>query len=92
MTKKNSAIKFHIPAFTLGLGATWSLSIFLVGLMAMFNWGGAFVDVMASIYIGYEPTFLGSLIGAVWAFFDGAIGGLVFALFYNFFLSKIKSR
>jgi hypothetical protein len=35
------------------------------------------------IYRGYSLTFSGSLIGAVWAFCDGLVGGAVFAWLYD---------
>lgn len=92
MSNKLSAKKFHLGAFTLGLGVTWSISILLAGWMAMFGWGPAFVKVMASIYIGYEPTFFGAVIGAIWGFLDGAIGGFVFAFLHNLLLSKVFTK
>ncbi|MEX0961665.1 MAG: bacteriophage holin [Simkaniaceae bacterium] len=91
--KENKKIKgqpFNIPSFTLALGITWSFSILMAGWLAAFGWGPPFVEVMGSFYIGYEPTFIGAIIGAIWAFFDGAIGGLIFSLFYNFFIVKLK--
>lgn len=88
----NNFQKFHIKAFTLGLGITWSATVLLAGWTAIFGWGGAFVRVMASIYIGYEPSFFGAIIGAIWGFFDGAIGGLIFSLLYNFFLRKSSDK
>jgi len=33
---------------------------------------------------GYNLTLVGSLIGGVWAFFDGLIGGAIFAFLYDF--------
>ena len=38
---------------------------------------------LGRIYLGYNLTFEGSVIGAAWAFFDGLIGGLIFATVYN---------
>ncbi len=43
---------------------------------------------LASIYRGYSITPAGSLIGLVWAFFDGLIGGALFAWLYN----KVAAR
>jgi len=93
-TKKNATAchKFHIPAFTIGLGITWSLSILFAGWFAIFGWGPPFVEVMGSFYVGYKPSFIGAIIGAIWAFFDGAIGGLIFSLLYNFFVEKFGKK
>ena len=49
----------------------------------MFGWGKGIVEVMSSVYIGYSASFLGGIIGAVWGFADGLIGGAIFALIYN---------
>jgi len=54
----------------------------------MFGWCVKFVDVMSSIYIGLNSTLIGSIIGAVWGFFDGAVGGAMIAFFYNLALKK----
>ena len=43
--------------------------------------------LLERVYIGYSFTPTGSLIGAVWGFFDFAIAGAVFAWLYN----KIKN-
>jgi len=42
-----------------------------------------FVALLSGVYVGYNPTILGSLVGALWAFFDALIGGLLFAWLYN---------
>ena len=76
--------KLNIKAFGLAAGIIWSGATFFLGLMVMFlNWGTGWENVMATLYIGYKPTFLGCIIGAVWGFFDGGIGGVIFAWLYN---------
>jgi hypothetical protein len=34
----------------------------------LFDWGTALVEIASSLYIGYKATFLGTIIGIVWAF------------------------
>ena len=75
--------KLSAKGLAVSLGLTWALGILLAGWVSSFGWCRGFVDVMGSVYIGYGPGFTGGLIGAVWAFFDGAVGGLVIALIYN---------
>jgi len=41
--------------------------------------------MISSLYIGYAATLLGSIIGAIWAFVDGFIGGVIVAWLYNAF-------
>lgn len=55
---------------------------------AFSNWGVPVVAVLSSVYIGYSPTFVGSIAGAVWAFANGFIGGVIMGWLYN----KIVSR
>ncbi len=69
-----------------GIGVILAVYVFLLGLIAMWwNWGTVIVTVLGSLYIGYEPTFIGSILGAIWAFVDGFIAGVVIALVYNKF-------
>ena len=76
--------KLDIKAFGLSLGIVWGVAMFLLGLMVMFlNWGVAWVTLMSSVYIGYKPTLVGSIIGGVWGFIDAGIGGVAVAWLYN---------
>lgn len=84
MAKEKSA-KLSVIGLALGVGILWGLSMMICGWTSMFDWGGAFVSVMSSIYIGYEPSFIGGIIGGIWGFFDGFIAGGVVAFFYNVF-------
>ncbi len=80
--------KINVKALAIALGVTWSSGMLISGWAAMFGWAGKIVEVMGSVYIGFGPTFTGGLIGAVWGFLDGAIGGVVIALIYNFVSRK----
>ncbi|NOX25417.1 MAG: membrane-associated protein [Deltaproteobacteria bacterium] len=53
------------------------------GWAAIFGWSAKFVAVMSSVYIGFKPTFLGGIIGALWGFIDGATSGVIIAVIYN---------
>lgn len=75
--------KLNVKAFALAWGISCGIYFLFLGWVAMFGWGARIVEGVATFYIGYAPTFLGGIIGGVWAFFDGAIGGLIIALIYN---------
>ena len=76
--------KLDIRAFSLSAGIFWSVSVFLMGILAMScPWAGKFVAALGIFYVGYSVTIWGSVIGAVWAFFDAAIGCGIFAWLYN---------
>jgi hypothetical protein len=75
--------KISIKGLTLGLGVSWAFCMLFVGWASMFGWGVKFVEMMSSVYIGFAPTLLGGIIGAIWGFVDGAIGGAIIAFVYN---------
>jgi hypothetical protein len=75
--------KLSVKALGLSTGLVWAFCNLLAGWTAMFGWGGKYVDLMSSIYIGYSASILGGIIGGVWAFLDGLIGGLLIAIVYN---------
>ena len=72
------------------MGVLWSASVFIMGIVAMAStgYGMTFVHGMGTLYIGYAPTFIGSIIGAIWAFVDGFLGAAIFAWLYNIFAGK----
>ncbi|GKZ13414.1 bacteriophage holin [Haladaptatus sp. T7] len=75
--------KLDIRAFALGGGVMWSLYVMLDAWIARFGWGDETVETLSSLYIGYRPTLRGSLVGALWGFMDGALGGAIVATVYN---------
>jgi|TARA_Y100000310_G_scaffold91835_1_gene89290 hypothetical protein len=80
------AQKCDVLALGLGIGILLAVYAFLLGLTAwLWNWGTPLVEAVSTLYIGYAPTFLGSIIGAIWAFVDGFIAGVVIAWIYNKF-------
>jgi hypothetical protein len=80
--------KLNVKAFTLACGATWGIFMVVIGWGGIIGWGTSIVDLLSSLYIGLAPTFLGGIIGGLWGFLDGAIGGLVFTLLYNAMAKK----
>ena len=75
--------KLSINALGVALGVLWAAYVFLCGIAAQMGWGVALVDALSSLYIGYGPSFVGALIGAVWGLVDGYIAGVVIAWIYN---------
>jgi hypothetical protein len=77
--------KISVKGLALGIGTAYALCMFFLGIAAMFNWGTELVLMMSSVYFGFNATILGAIIGAIWAFIDGAIFGAIIALVYNRF-------
>lgn len=81
--------KLDVKALGLTLGIVWGGCMLLLGLSTTFwGWGSGVVNAFSSLYIGYEATVFGSLIGGVWGFFDAGIGGVIIAWLYNKLAAK----
>ena len=76
-----------IRAFSLTAGIFGALTMFFLAwwLMLTGNAEGP-TTLLERVYIGYSFTPMGSIIGAVWGFFDFAIAAAIAAWLYN----KIK--
>jgi hypothetical protein len=76
--------RLNVKALTIAGGILWSLYMLCIGWASwLIGWGTGFVTAMSSVYIGFRPTFFGGIIGAVWAFLDGAVAGAIIAWVYN---------
>ena len=82
-------MNLNVKAFALSFAIWWGVGIFLLTWWII-AFGGPSTDptFLGRIYIGYEVTPLGSVIGLVWGFVDGLIGGAIFAWLYNFIAAK----
>ena len=78
--------KLKTCAFGLTSGILWSVSVFVMAIVAGYfeTWVSGVVNLMSSMYIGYDTSLAGALSGLGWCFVDGFIGGFVFAWLYNF--------
>ncbi len=83
---ENTKMKLGVASFGMALGVTWGLGMLLMGIVAwQTGWGLDFLNIMSSVYIGYAATLGGSIVGAIWGFFDALIAGIVIAFLYNLF-------
>ena len=64
-------MKYNAQKLAITGGIVWALTMFVTTLAAVYvHYGIAFLDVMASIYPGYTISLAGSIIGAIYGFFD----------------------
>jgi hypothetical protein len=78
-----------VISFGLAVAVTSAAFTFFLGLMAtFFGWGVELAAALSSLYIGFSPTFVGTIAGAVWAFVTGFAGGVMIAWLYNRFLLR----
>jgi hypothetical protein len=77
-------MKLNIKAFSLSCGIIWGLGLFcLTWWIIAFEGATGDPTIIGRLYRGYTISPVGSVIGLVWAFFDGLIGGAIFAWLYN---------
>jgi hypothetical protein len=77
--------RINIKALGLSLGLTWAGGVFILGFASSFGYGVDIVNLLSKLYVGYAPTFTGSVVGATWAFLDAFLAGVVIAWLYNKF-------
>lgn len=83
--------RLSLLSLGLAFGITWGLCLLFLGILAwLWDWGMLFVHVIGTVYIGYAPTPLGSVIGLVWGFIDAFIAGVIIAFLYNYFSKKCE--
>lgn len=67
------------------MGSLWAGAVVVLGLTARRGWGEEWRDLLADVYLGYDSTNQGLVVGAVWAFADGFVGANLLAWLYNLF-------
>jgi len=77
-------MKLNVKAFALTCALVWGLGLFFITWWIIaFNGATGEITFIGRIYRGYNISPVGSIIGLVWAFIDGLIGGAIFAWLYN---------
>jgi len=83
-------MKLDVIGFGITLGCVWGSGILMLALASRASRRTEkAVRLFSKIYIGYKKTLLGSLIGGIWGFFDGALSGLLIAWVYNKIISWV---
>ncbi len=67
------------------MGLLWAGAVVVLGVTARRGWGTDWRDLLADVYLGYDSSRKGLLIGAVWAFADAFVGAYLLGWFYNLF-------
>ena len=84
-------MKLNVKAFALTAGLLWGFGLlFITWWIIIFEGASGDVTIIGRVYKGYNISIGGSLIGFIWAFVDGIIGGAVFAWLYNTISSRIS--
>ncbi|HLC76039.1 MAG TPA: hypothetical protein VJB82_02900 [Candidatus Peribacterales bacterium] len=72
-------------ACAIAFGGTLAIGTLLLALISMVHgsYGNTLISILSTVYIGYDNTIPGAVMGGIWAGIDGGIAGYVFALIYN---------
>ena len=82
-------MKLNAKSLALTSGILWGLAVFLGTIwLLIIGSSGKTISLLSAFYFGYQFSIGGAFVGLVWGFVNGAIGGLIFAFVYNFFLPK----
>ena len=80
-------MKINVKALALTVGSLWATCVLIVGLAHLVwpSYGGAFLELVASIYPGLHPGdgLQAVIVGTLYAIVDGGIGGALVARLYN---------
>ncbi len=82
-------MELSLKKFSISAAIIWGTYILIIGWLATAGWGNhQMVNVISSLYIGFKPTFFGSIIGCLWGILDGLVGGYLFVNLYNRFFGN----
>ena len=88
-------MRINIIALAVTAALFWGAAILIIASANLIwpSYGGAFLELAASIYPGYHPgPSIGSIFtGTLYGLVDGAIAGAVFGWVYNFLSRKFPS-
>ena len=85
-------MRLDIGAFALTFALFWGFALFALTWWIMaFEGATGDVTFVGRVYLGYSISPLGSLVGLVWAFVDGLIGGAIFAWLYNTLADRLAA-
>ena len=82
-------MKLNVKAFAFTCAIFFGVGLFITTWWIIV-FGGATGEptFIGRVYLGYCISPLGSVIGLVWAFVDGLIGGAIFAWLYNLITAR----
>jgi hypothetical protein len=85
-------MKLNLKALAFTAGIMWAVAVLMIGVANLIwaGYGTMFLELLASIYPGYDATrSIGAVVaGTLYALVDGAIFGLVFGWLYNLLMGK----
>lgn len=85
--------KLCVLSFGFALAIVWALGVLIMGITASwFGYGKWFVESVGYVYVGYKASFIGVIVGIIWALVDAFIAGIIFAWLYNCFMKACHKK
>jgi len=81
----SKGMKLDVMGLSLSLGVVSALCMLLMGVAALNGWGVSWFELTAEYYVGMTLTPGGVVLGGVYGFIDGFIGGALISWLYNKF-------
>jgi hypothetical protein len=78
-------MKLKVWAFGLAVGIVCGLGMLLFGILGSFGLFPKSIALTSEFYIGFSTSILGILLGTIYGFVDGFLGGAIVAWIYNRF-------
>jgi hypothetical protein len=86
-------MKLNVKALALSAGLIWGFGLFfMTWWIIIFDGATGEITLIGQLYRGYCISPIGSVIGLVWAFVDGLVGGAIFAWLYNLLFAKFSAK
>ena len=84
MARNSTHTTLGVASFAIACGVTWGLAVAVLALAAgLFGWGVALALILQDLYLGFGPSIVGAIAGAVWGFANGFVFGMIVAWLYN---------
>lgn len=86
-------MKLDVRSFALTTGIFWGLLLlFITWWIILLDGATGDITFIGKVYRGYNISISGSFIGLAWGFFDGLIGGALFAWVYNYLQGNFVAK
>jgi hypothetical protein len=85
-------MKLRVRAFGLATGVVAGLFVLFVTLVSIWFGRGETIDALVVPFPGFSRSVGGAIVGLIWGFVDGFIGGALLAWLYNRFATTLFAQ
>jgi hypothetical protein len=85
-------MKLRVRAFGLATGVVAGLFVFFITMVSIWLGRGETIDALVVPFPGFSRSIGGAIVGMIWGFVDGFIGGALLAWLYNRFATTLFAQ